>query len=222
MFDKDTIATLQARLRVCNRQLRAISNGLATSAGQSSREAFAAQLNDLVQIASLKRAVLAELRLRHDSEDQITFCVSSLLLHDLWKACTTTDCEDARLVTGFNLGTLMVLERAFDVPKSRQSDAGVELDIGAFYQTLERLDQLGFLLLCHCHSHPGSGPASVTPSSIDRTLQQGLERLGYKTIGVIVNREGFVKFYANDLSYEVECHGQGIRKLGPTLLKIEL
>ena len=85
---------------------------------------------------------------------------------------------------------------------------------------LTELDERGERLLAVLHSHPGHGAGATTPSSVDQSTQEGLEKMGYPTIGAIFSRDGFVRFFSVNRPFRVAVSGTGIEQAGEHVYRL--
>ena len=96
----------------------------------------------------------------------------------------------------------------------------VKGDPCSIHSVLSELDEWHHAMLAQCHMHPGAGPDSTHPSSIDLRNHLGLEA-NYPVIGAIFVRDGFVRFFSAEKEFEVEVYGKGVRKIADKLYYIE-
>lgn len=144
----------------------------------------------------------------------LRYRVDSLFLIESFKCLIAAPEEAIRLVSGLELeNNSFVLDRLLDV-KYEANIVGAKADVNDSFKKLIELDEkFGHKLLSIFHSHPFSGITGTCPSGIDRNLQENLEKSGYKTIGGIFSRDGFVRFYSNNLTFEIEVYGKGVQKI---------
>ena len=106
-------------------------------------------------------------------------------------------------------------------PKMSVRNPGyVKGDPCSIHSVLSELDEWHHAMLAQCHLHPGTGPDSTRPSSIDLRNHLGLEA-NYPVIGAIFVRDGFVRFFSAEKEFEVEVYGKGVRKVADKLYHIE-
>jgi hypothetical protein len=87
-------------------------------------------------------------------------------------------------------------------------------DIVSSTQALMTLCDRGYYLTGTIHSHPGTGEASTFPSSIDLTYHHRLEQGGYQAVGIIMTRDGYVRFFTSEMPFTLKVIGKDIVKLG--------
>lgn len=132
--------------------------------------------------------------------------------------------EEFHYATGLLIDPLTcVVTHIVPVQYARQSAGGLRVADGSNIAALANLDRLGLPLLMHFHSHPGFGRDANRPSSVDRAFQERLERGGHRAIGGIFSRDGFVRFFADDLDrFVVEICGKNVHKVGDNEFQIQL
>lgn len=118
---------------------------------------------------------------------------------------------------------LFVVTQIVPVQLSRQSVAGAAADPGSSIAVLEALDNLNLVACMHFHNHPSSGRNGNRPSGIDRRFQKNLERGGSIAVGCIFSKDGFARFFADDLDrFCVEVVGANANKVGDNEFQLDL
>lgn len=165
--------------------------------------------------------VLAKVRRRlRDLEDLFitterrpTYLTSSLFLHEACTRLTRDEKEDIAYITGHELGAFLSLDRIVTFRITRRGPCGVEGDAASTHEALIRLEEQGHRLLGWIHSHPGCGPEATSPSSTDLAHQERLEDGRYPVVGIIVTRDGHIRFFSRHRKVSVHIHGKGVTKL---------
>jgi len=152
----------------------------------------------------------------------LLFLVNTLFLHDCFTALTKTEDEDLHVVTGSIADNIRTLERIIPLRLSSQSTVGAETDEQSVVEQLIQLNRFGLLPLGYFHSHPGCGPGETEPSSTDRSTQAAFEKAGSQIIGGIFSRDGFVRFYANDVEPNVRVVGEGVKEIEKNVFQLAL
>jgi len=149
------------------------------------------------------------------------YLVGSSFLMGAYNALTETSDEHLVYATGpedgkraFAISQLVTFELAEKSAVSAAPDPTSQLE------ALTELDRRGERLLAVLHSHPGRGAGATTPSSVDRSTQEGLEKMGYPTIGVIFSRDGFVRFFSVNRKFRVAVSGTGIEPAGDHIYRL--
>lgn len=149
-------------------------------------------------------------------EPKITlkYKIGSLFLRECFEFLVSTSEEVIHLVSGTELEkNIFILDRLEKI-KYQASAVGAKADVKDLFKKLIELDEkYGHLLLAVFHSHPFGGIAGACPSGIDRNLQESLEKSGYKTVQAVFSRDGYVRFFSNKLSFEIEVYGKGVEKI---------
>ncbi len=144
----------------------------------------------------------------------LKYKIGSLFLRECFEFLVSTREEVIHLVSGTELEkNLFILDRLEKI-KYQASMVGAKADVKDLFKKLIELDEkYGHLLLAVFHSHPFGGIAGICPSGVDYNLQRNLETAGYKTIQAIFSRDGYIRFFSNKLSFEIEVYGKGVEKI---------
>lgn len=149
-----------------------------------------------------------------------TYVVSSLFLHQCYKALTADEREQFFFITGSEVDGKLVLDQRVDFEHTKRNVVAVVGDTRATHKVLIRLEQFGHRLLAHFHSHPGTGEASTHPSGIDRNFQQRLEDANYACVAAIFSRDGYVRFFRLDQKCEIQVHGTGVEIIHDNVFRL--
>jgi len=148
------------------------------------------------------------------------YLVSSSFLREAFGLLTVT--EDERLVyaTGPEDGaSSFALTRLVTFDLANVSVVGAAPEPRSHLESLTELEENGERILATFHSHPGNG--ATTPSSTDLATQEGLEKLGYPTIGAVFSRDGFIRFYSQSRPFRVVVSGTGIETVEEHLFRLD-
>ena len=149
------------------------------------------------------------------------YMVSARFLREAYESLTTTQDEHLVYVTGPDDGkNMFALSRFVPFALGQASRGHANPDPSSQMDALTRLGEDGQKLLATFHSHPGRGASSTHPSGVDLGTQEQLERLGYPTIGAIFSRDGLVRFYTKDRSFQVSVSGSGCERVADNLFRI--
>jgi proteasome lid subunit RPN8/RPN11 len=122
--------------------------------------------------------------------------------------------ERMAVAAGRLVGGRLVLGAMYDVT-GRAHRAHVRADPAKLSRALMAYERSGAALACWLHSHPGSGPASTTPSATDRDqYADWIRDYGRALVGVIVVEDGFVRLWGEGIesgAIRVEVAGDGVR-----------
>jgi hypothetical protein len=158
-----------------------------------------------------------------DLKSSKQFLMSTFFLRRCLELLTTDHCETLVYLTGNRIGDLVILDEIVSFQMDNRSVAYVRGDIVSTTEALIQLGDRGFQLQGTAHSHPGSGPYATTPSGIDYTHHGRLESGGYRALGIIVTRDGYVQFYTQQLAFKVEITGKDGRWIKKNrLFKLDL
>lgn len=144
----------------------------------------------------------------------LRYRIGSLFLKECFDYLTSSPDEVIHLVSGMELEkNLFILDRLEKI-KYQASMVGAKADVKDLFKKLIEMDEgYSHALLSVFHSHPFGGVAGTCPSGIDRNLQGNLEKSGYRSIQAIFSRDGYVRFFSNKLSFEIEVYGRGVEKI---------
>jgi len=150
------------------------------------------------------------------------YVVSSSFLREAFGFLTETEEEHLVYATGPEDGRrVFALTRLVTFDLTQTSVVHAEPDPGSQLLALAGLEENGERLLATFHSHPGKGAGATTPSSTDLATQEGLEKLGYPTIGAVFSRNGFIRFYSQNRPFRVVVSGTGIEPVEEHLFRLD-
>ena len=149
------------------------------------------------------------------------YLVAASFLREAFEALTKSPEEHLVYATGPEDGErLFALTRLVTFDLQVKSVANAAPEPGSQIRALARLDSSKERLLATLHSHPGRGAGATEPSCVDLATQEGLERLGYPTIGVIFSRSGHARFYGVNRAFRIAVSGAGIEQLEERLFRL--
>jgi len=147
---------------------------------------------------------------------QPQYQISSLFLKECWEYLSSDPEKKERLhlVTGtITDDGVRVLSKMEKLQYSTQSAAYVKADnIDAHTKIITLSEKYGHLLLAMFHSHISNGLNSTSPSSIDKSFMERMEKLGIECIGGIFSLDGFVRFFSVR-NFEIDVYGKGVKKI---------
>ena len=82
------------------------------------------------------------------------------------------------------------------------------------------LDKYEHTMLLHCHSHPGTGPSSIRPSSIDIRCHRDLEKF-YPVIGLIFSQDRYFRAFSVSRKFEIRIFGTGVEEHGDNVFRLQ-
>lgn len=143
-----------------------------------------------------------------------TFLVSTELLYTSSEQLSKHETEVILYATGTAFDNLFTIERLVDVELERSEYGRATTSIAASTRIMAELDKRGSLLTAYLHMHPGRGKSANHPSQIDLTNQMQLETAGYRTIGIIFSRDGYIRFFSYQMPFRIYITGKGVRHVG--------
>jgi hypothetical protein len=102
------------------------------------------------------------------------------------------------------------LEEVFKPNMNNQTQISASADRMSIYLIFHEMDVTGKAFVGAAHMHPGTGPGCTNPSSIDLKTHSNYEQGGYKAIGMIFSRDGYLRFYTYKNPFEVYINGDFI------------
>lgn len=147
------------------------------------------------------------------------YMLSSVFLRDCFNFLNKVKVESLHFVTGPQLGNIAILDRIIDLPLETQTFVFARAETLAVRKALIYLSKCDHKLQGCFHIHPGLGIDSTMPSSIDLRLQDTLDKGGYKAIGAIFSRDGYIRFYSS-LEFEIQIYGKGAEKIDGRVCRI--
>jgi hypothetical protein len=148
------------------------------------------------------------------------YAVSSLFLHECFKALTADRDEQFFFITGTVVNGTNVLDQRLEFRHSKRNVVGVVGNQSDTHRLLIKLEQFGHRLLAHFHSHPGNGLEATRPTGTDIGFQKRLENAGYPSVAAIFSRDGYIRFFRLDDDLEIEIYGSGVEQHGKNSFRL--
>ena len=152
---------------------------------------------------------------------QLTYMFSSLFLHECLERLTPGEDEELGVVTGVRVGDLCVPHLLLPLEYEFSSPCGCAATMSSSHARLREVDEEGHTLLAMFHSHPGTGQGSIRESATDIATQERFERAGYHAITGIFSRDGYIRFFSNNLPFRACVHGAGVKEIEKHVFHIE-
>ena len=148
------------------------------------------------------------------------FVISSPFLREASDYLMQVEEETLAYVSGIELGDTVVLDQLIAFNMDVQETGYVSGEIISTTAVLDALSKRGFVLQGTIHSHPGGGAAATCPSGIDKNHHRRLEVGGYKALGIIMTRDGHVRFYTHKMSFTVDVVGRDVDQIDDHVFKL--
>lgn len=163
----------------------------------------------------------------HDCKDtcksgRLLYLVDGWFLQDLIEQLTPTQDEEITYVTGVSFGRVKVLSRICRVTLEKQSAVYAKATAKSCTDALAEILEKGNTLHVMAHSHPGRGAGATRQSPIDMNYLSRIQRAGADVIGVIVTRDGFVRFFTVSKPFHVSVQGNGVTQIEENVFQITL
>jgi hypothetical protein len=153
---------------------------------------------------------------------QLTYIVDVWFLQDLIQHLTPNQDEEITYVTGTSFGRVKILSRICGVTLEKQSVVYARATAKSCTETLATILEKGNLLHVMAHSHPGRGAGATRESSIDVNYLGRIQHAGADVVGIIVTRDGFVRFFTVEKPFQVWVQGNGITQVEENVFQITL
>jgi len=154
--------------------------------------------------------------------EELVYHFDSLFLRQCLCELTPGPDEELLIISGIRRGRDNVPLLRYKPAYEHSSMGGVAADARSSHATLRFLREHGHACLAMFHSHPGSGPGAVRESGTDIAAQARFEKAGYRVLTGIFARDGHLRLFANTLKFRVQFHGNGIKKVGDGVFKIDV
>jgi proteasome lid subunit RPN8/RPN11 len=203
-------------------QSRLVADHLADVAVGDDGEALDEACDIARRLLRIRVGVAILTRVMERVQGSATYLVGARFLRSAAKRLTRTRFEDLVYVTGPEAGTsifALTTLVSFDLDRSTVHATPI---IDSQRKALASLENSQERLLATLHSHPGRGAKCTSPSDEDLSTQARLERSEYPTIGGIVSRDGFLRFYAVDRVFRVAVSGAGITQIDERLFHLDI
>jgi hypothetical protein len=159
-----------------------------------------------------------------DLTDRIppTYVCDSWFLRTSIQKLTPGPDEEIAHVTGPQFGVVRVLSRLCPLRTEQKSPVYAKGTAQSCADTEIEILEHGNRLLAMAHCHPGAGPGATCPSGIDVNYLGRIQRAGAETIGIIVTRDGCVRFFTVHKPFRAIVTGSGVTQLEEHVYKITL
>ncbi len=152
--------------------------------------------------------------------NRCVYVASSLFFHESFEYLNKGEPESLHFVTGPQLGNIAILDRLIPLPLLIQTPTFAKAEEPAVRKALIYLSRCDHKLQGYFHIHPGIGIGSTTLfSDPDLKLKKTLDMGGYKAIGAIFSRDGYIRFYAS-FDFEVQVYGKGVERIDGKIFRI--
>lgn len=149
------------------------------------------------------------------------FVVDSWLLEDLVRLLASGPNEEACYITGVEVGGQRVLYRTIPVSLEAQSPVHARGSAKSCAGILVEILQRGYKLFAMAHSHPGTGEWATMQSSTDIEYLGRIQEQGAEVFGIIVSRDGYVRFFTVHKEFEIVIEG-GPEYVADTVCKVSI
>lgn len=183
------------------------------------REAFD-ELLENVELMKMNLGLMEQAEAEDVKPELPTYVVSSMFLWDCHEWLTRSEAEELCFITGVEMDGMLHLQHRSEFKLAMQSWGGAEADMASMTKALMEMDKYGHRLLAHFHSHPFKGADGTRPSSVDKDFQRRLETGKYAAIGAVFSRDGYVRFFANDIKFAVKVFGKGVEQVEEMVFRL--
>lgn len=162
----------------------------------------------LDKVNNLARSVL--------EPEEPVYLASSLFLKESFNLLNQREVESMHFVTGPEIDGVKLLDHIVNFTLEKQSVVYAKADSKDMASALVNLAQCEHRLWGYFHIHPGMGACSTLPSGTDLALDRLLDKGGYKAIGAVFSRDGFIRFFSSR-SFKIQLYGKGVEKVNERL-----
>jgi hypothetical protein len=158
-----------------------------------------------------------------DGPDQIPrhFTIkASFLKERCYPYLMDTPLESLAYLSGVRCQETTVIDQLVTFKLDVQTEVYVRGNPMSVADALIAMDEQGDLLEGTIHCQPGEGPSATLPSGIDRKHHRRLESAGYRPLGIIMARDGHIRFYTDRMPFEVQVVGNDVVKLSDTSYRL--
>ena len=148
--------------------------------------------------------------------EMVTYLVSSLFLHENYDLMKDNAIETFYYVTGPETDGIKILDRIEKFGYEERNGAYAKAVTKDSTMILIKLDLHDHRLWGYFHSHTEPGINGTSPSFVDLNLRDTLDRGGYKAIGVIFSKDGFIRFFSSK-PFRIIIYGEGVVKINEEL-----
>ena len=128
--------------------------------------------------------------------------------------------EAVHFVTGPEVNGIIYLTSLIPIKMSHRSWGSADVDLSHTHKILQDLEEFGHRLTGYFHTHPGRGAGATHPSGTDLSMQMGLERAGYPTIGGIFSKDRYVRFFSYEKEFTIMVYEKKIRAEGNNVFQL--
>jgi proteasome lid subunit RPN8/RPN11 len=148
------------------------------------------------------------------------FLITTLFLRECLAKVTPGPDEALVYLTGHNVGEITVIDQFMPLELVEQSRTYVRACNISVARELESMRKRGFQLLGTVHSHPGWGSGATFPSNTDKNHHDRLELMKHTALGLIITRDGHLRFYSGQMRFKVEVIGKDVVEIGANSYKL--
>jgi len=152
----------------------------------------------------------------------ITYVCDGWFLQDLIRHLTPGTDEEITHITGARIGPVRVLSRICRLTAQTKTPVFAKGTAKSCANAEIEILEHGNVLHAMAHSHPGQGAVATHPSSIDVNYMGRIQRVGADAIGIIITRDGWVRFYSVVKPFRVFVMGSGVTQVEEHVLHIAL
>lgn len=149
-----------------------------------------------------------------------TYELDSLFMEHCYQKVARSKTEEFYYLTGPSDGWRHTPLCLVAVKYRRVSAVGVEFDPLSNSQRLSLLERHGHALLGTVHVHPGHGPQANCPSGTDLATHRRFEIAGYRLIGLIFSRDGYLRAFSWQQRFCIRAYGKGLEQHDACLFRL--
>jgi hypothetical protein len=151
-----------------------------------------------------------------------TYVMDAWFAQDLIHELTPGPDEEITHVTGARVGPVRILSRICRLTAQTKTVVFARATAKSCADTEIEILEHGNMLHAMAHSHPGRGAGATQPSGIDINYLGGIQRVGSEAIGIIVTRDGWVRFFSVIKPFRVFVMGAGVTQTEENVYHVTL
>lgn len=149
-----------------------------------------------------------------------TYLVSTEFLYQSFRRLMASDNESIFYASGSQFGNFSTIENLIQLELDYSAATHATANQANSTKALLELEKYGSVLSAYFHMHPGRGLNANHPSNTDLATQARLERGNFKTIGGIFSRDGYLRFFADKMPFQIQIAGKGIEHVGQQMFRL--
>ncbi|NDV63347.1 hypothetical protein G0Q06_12855 [Puniceicoccales bacterium CK1056] len=154
-------------------------------------------------------------------ERPLTIGLDAAFATRLQTALTTDQNEDLAFICGPSVEGIQMTASFLKCHETNRTVGSASLDAASTSRAFVKIRDEGYNCFLVGHSHPGFGIGSTLPSKTDMDWIGDLQEGGAQVVGVIVNRDGYFRFFTKSVPFNVITYGRRIKQEEEHVFKLQ-